>query len=148
MQAEPVEGLLDDLVFAMRRRTSEAPEVGSVGKLADGQRQAIEHRQLRIVRQRVEQPLPETIFDPAQIGGLADKGGAIHLRQGREEMGVVAAEVDGQGAVLARVQILADHFHRHHLAVVEYWFWSALAQPLPAPSPGALSPESNKKRRQ
>jgi hypothetical protein len=79
MPAEAVAGRLDDLVRAIGRRAAEAPAAWGACKLAGVQGQAVEDRQLGIMRDPVQPHLPEPLLDPPQIGGLTDEGGAVHV---------------------------------------------------------------------
>src|SRR5262249_57245608 len=78
MQAKAIESLLDDVILAIGGFAPEAPAAWGAGKLAGVHRQTIEDRQLGIMRDKVHQTLPQPLFDPPEIGGLADGGCAGH----------------------------------------------------------------------
>lgn len=130
MQAKAVKGLAVGMIFAITGLSAKAHTPGSTGKAANRKQHAVDDaNQLIVSDQFIAQIYPQALFDRPQIGGLPDKGRAVHLAKTLEEMGILPSEEGKERFILAASQRGADHFHGQHFAIPE------LGHGLPLPKP-------------
>jgi hypothetical protein len=82
--ADAVEGLLGPLVTAEGGQPGQPPTAIGAAEAADRHREAVQDRDGRVEADLAEQLLAELGFNRPQIRRLADKGGAVDTRKGRE----------------------------------------------------------------
>ena len=87
MQTKAVEGLPTGMIFAIAGAVIKAMAAISALELADRDRHAIDNGHRRIIEQEaVADQAPQPLFHRPQVGGLAHKGRAIHLRHCGEKV--------------------------------------------------------------
>jgi hypothetical protein len=73
----------------------------------------------------------EQLLDFPQVGGLADEGGAVDRNQGREGIGMIAAEEPKQPRVVRETQQFADQFQGDDFGVAQDGFGTTAAWVVP-----------------
>lgn len=129
MAAEAIIGLAVQFVVAEGGLTPEAPEApaaGGTGKAADGDGEAVDEGDERIVRHLGQNRLPQRFLDSPQIGGLARERGAVNPPQSGKQVAMVASEVINEGRVLVEPEELAHHLDGEDLTVGQDGVWAAL----------------------
>ena len=127
MEPKAIEGLAGGMVVSTRGRVTEAAALVGAGESTDRDRRAVDERH-RVGVFLPDELVPEQVLEFPEVGGLAEEGRAMDAGDGREEVGIMLAKESIDGLILSVAGVLADHFHRQHLAVGEDWLQSALPQ--------------------
>lgn len=117
--AEPVEGLLEQLVVAEGRLPHEAATALGPGELADIQGEAVYDRDARIVGNPLEQIAPQPFLDPLQPSGLPGELAVVDPGRSGEEVEPVPPEVGEDPLISVVAQKLPHDLHREDLAVAQ-----------------------------
>jgi hypothetical protein len=133
MHPEAVEGLPEERVLAEGRFTPEAAAAVGAGEQARGQGHGVHEREGRIVGGEREGLPPEALLELPEVGGLAGEGGAVDLAEGREPLGVVAAEEEEEVDALVGVyaEELSDDLDGEDLRVGRLRSGTTLADATP-----------------
>jgi hypothetical protein len=114
-----VEGLLEESVLAESSFPFEALAAMGSGEQTRWQGHRVADSEGRVVRNAGEELSPEELLGLPQVRCLPGEGGAMHVQEVREEMGVVAPEVRKELRVLVYPQELADDLDSEDFGVAE-----------------------------
>ena len=92
MDAETVKGWAGYAVPSAGGFPAEPLAAIGPGEPADGHGETVHHRQGRVMREGIQEHLPDRFLDPPEIGGLAREGGAANLGQSRKKVDIALAE--------------------------------------------------------
>src|SRR5215212_352834 len=129
VEPEAVDGRFGGMILSVARCTAEAAAAWGAPEAADRQREAVGYRPTWVAARFGQESLPERLLDLPQVRSLAREGRAMHAGEGREEVGVVAAEVSEDLRVTVEAEVLADDLDGEHLGVGQHGARPALAQP-------------------
>lgn len=131
MHPKPVERLTCRMIFAKAGIAFETRTAIRSSKVSDRHGKAVNNSNAGIIgEQFVPNGAPQSLFDDPQIGSLSYKRRAMQFFKSRKEVASMPTKVFKESLVLAFVQVHANDFHRHHLAIGEFGFRSSLPQSL------------------
>jgi hypothetical protein len=122
-----VEGLPEERVLAEGGFSFEALAAIGSGEQASRQGHRVADGEGRVVRGEAKQILPEAFLHFPEIGRLPGEGGAVHLGEGGEPLGVVPSEEEVNALVGIDAEELADYLYGENLRVRELWSGTTLA---------------------
>ena len=125
---EAVEGLPEKRVLAESRLAAKALAPVSAGEEAGRQGHRVADGESRVVRGEREELLPETLLYLPEVCCLPGEGGAMHMHQVREVVGVVAPEVGKELRIFVYPQELTDNLDGNDFRVAERRGRSALSE--------------------
>jgi hypothetical protein len=125
---EAVEGLLEEGVLAESGLSFEARAAMGSGEQAHWQGHRVADGEGRVVRNADEELSPEEFLDLPQVRCLPGEGGAMHLPEVREEVGVVAPEVRKELGVFVEPEELTDDLDSQYFRVTERGSGSAFSE--------------------
>jgi len=116
---EAVEGLPEKRILAESRLAAKALAPVGTGEQARRQGHRVADGEGRVVRGEREELLPEALLYLPEVCCLPAEGGAMHMHQVREVVGVVAPEVGEELGVFVYAQELTDNLDGEDFGVAE-----------------------------
>jgi hypothetical protein len=130
METKSIKGSSGPMVASIFGFSCKSLTARPSAELTNGDSDAIDNPQLQFPAHSGFEPVPESLFHPISIGGLAHKRGAMHAVQTRKEGQIMMLEIGKDRRILRQSEILADELDGQPFATSQSRSGSTLAEAL------------------
>jgi hypothetical protein len=119
MQAKSIKGSSREMIPSLSGFPFKSLAARSSTELADGNGDTIDDSQVGFTLDSGLEPVPESLFHPIEVGGLAHKRGAMHATEAREVGQVMALKIRKDRGILIQSKIFSHEFHGQYFTVCQ-----------------------------